>query len=80
MSKELVDNLNSFVENKHPGSVGIELERCEADIVTGGFTVTEDVVAGTGFLWAPVVVTLADWRCAAAMSAVRAGHAPMGYE
>ena len=27
------------------------------------------MVAGTGFLWAPVVITLADWLCAAAMSA-----------
>ena len=26
--------------------------------------VTEEVVAGTGFLWAPVVITLADWLCA----------------
>lgn len=35
----------------------------------GHLVVTEPVVAGTGFLWAPVVITLADWLCAAAMSA-----------
>jgi len=69
MSQQLVDQLNTFTANKHPGSVGIKLDRCEADVVTGGFTVTEPVVAGTGFLWAPVVITLADWLCAAAMSA-----------
>ena len=29
--------------------------------------VTNELVAGTGFLWAPVVVTLADWLCACGM-------------
>tara|TARA_R110002110_G_scaffold45692_2_gene138989 strand:+ start:3112 stop:3531 length:420 start_codon:yes stop_codon:yes gene_type:complete len=68
MSKERVDNLNAFARRKHPGSVGIELEICESDLVTGRMTVTEPVIAGTGFLWAPVVITLADWLCAAGMS------------
>ena len=27
-------------------------------------TVTHDLIAGTGFLWAPVVITLADALCA----------------
>lgn len=68
MSNERVDELNSFARTKHPGQVGITLDRCEADYVSGKFTVTEPVVAGTGFLWAPVVITLADWLCAAGMS------------
>ena len=68
MSKERVDSLNAFARHKHPGSVGIELEICESDLVTGRMTVTEPVIAGTGFLWAPVVITLADWLCAAGMS------------
>lgn len=68
MSKERVQSLNEFARRKHPGLVGIELEICEADLVTGKMTVTEPVVAGTGFLWAPVVITLADWLCAAGMS------------
>ena len=29
--------------------------------------VTRELVAGTGFLWAPVIVTLADWLCACGM-------------
>lgn len=68
MSQDRVQRLNEFARRKHPGLVGIELEICEADLVTGKMTVTEPVIAGTGFLWAPVVITLADWLCAAGMS------------
>ena len=69
MSQELVDQLNAFTADKHPGHVGVSLSICEPDRVEGSLVVTEPVVAGTGFLWAPVVITLADWLCAAAMSA-----------
>lgn len=68
MSQERVARLNEFARHKHPGLVGVELEICEAELVTGRMTVTEPVIAGTGFLWAPVVITLADWLCAAGMS------------
>lgn len=68
MSQERVARLNEFARHKHPGLVGVELEICEADLVTGKMIVTEPVIAGTGFLWAPVVITLADWLCAAGMS------------
>lgn len=59
--------LNEFASNKHPGMVGVEVLSCEADLVTGRMDVGEEVVAGTGYLWAPVVITLADWLCAAGM-------------
>jgi 1,4-dihydroxy-2-naphthoyl-CoA hydrolase len=62
---ERVSSLNTFAANKHPGLVGIEILSCTREEVTGQFVVTEPVVAGTGFLWAPVVITLADWLCAA---------------
>ena len=65
MSEERVRSLNEFASSKHPGHVGVEITRCEAEEVTGRLEVREDLVAGTGFLWAPVVVTLADWLCAA---------------
>jgi 1,4-dihydroxy-2-naphthoyl-CoA hydrolase len=68
MSDDLVASLNAFTANKHPGHVGVTLTQCEATRVEGRLTVTEAVVAGTGFLWAPVVITLADWLCAAGMS------------
>ncbi len=65
MSDERVAGLNEFARTKHPGMIGIEVLRCDADLVTGRLPVTEPVVAGTGFLWAPVVITLADWLCSA---------------
>jgi uncharacterized protein (TIGR00369 family) len=55
---------NAFAATKHPGLVGVEILSCSKEEVTGQFIVTEPVVAGTGFLWAPVVITLADWLCA----------------
>ena len=63
--EEKVANLNAFASTKHPGMVGIEILTCSKAEVTGHFTVSEPVVAGTGYLWAPVVITLADWLCAA---------------
>lgn len=68
MTDDYVERLNAFTANKHPGHVGVSLTYCDADRVEGQLTVTEPVIAGTGFLWAPVVITLADWLCAAGMS------------
>ncbi|NNL67279.1 MAG: PaaI family thioesterase [Myxococcales bacterium] len=65
MSQERVDSLNEFAREKHPGLVGVELLSCGPEEVTGRLDVRAELVAGTGFLWAPVVVTLADWLCAA---------------
>ena len=65
MSEERVASLNAFASKKHPGLVGVEILTCTAQEVTGQLVVREEVIAGTGFLWAPVVITLADWLCAA---------------
>jgi uncharacterized protein (TIGR00369 family) len=67
MSSEQVASLNEFAKDRHPGMVGVEILTCGADLVTGRLDVTHELVAGTGFLWAPVVLTLADWLCAAGM-------------
>ncbi|MBI1815450.1 MAG: PaaI family thioesterase [Deltaproteobacteria bacterium] len=67
MSTERVQHANDFAKDKHPGLVGVEILSCEADLVTGRLPVTAPLVAGTGFLWAPVVITLADWLCACGM-------------
>lgn len=64
MSAERVSELNDFASKKHPGLVGVEVLTCEPDGTTGRLPITEPLVAGTGFLWAPVVITLADWLCA----------------
>ncbi len=60
-----VARLNEFARPKHPGLVGVEILRCDREEVTGRLCVKAEVIAGTGFLWAPVVITLADWLCAA---------------
>jgi len=64
VSAERVQRMNEFARDRHPGLCGVEVLRCEADEVTGRLDVTRELVAGTGFLWAPVVITLADWLCA----------------
>lgn len=74
MSGERVAYLNDFAREKHPGLIGIEVLSCEPELVTGRLPVSEPLVAGTGFLWAPVVITLADWLCAAGIGA----HLPEG--
>jgi 1,4-dihydroxy-2-naphthoyl-CoA hydrolase len=74
MSSERVAYLNDFARHKHPGLVGVEVLSCEPGLVTGRLEVTEPLVAGTGFLWAPVVITLADWLCAAGIGP----HLPEG--
>jgi uncharacterized protein (TIGR00369 family) len=64
MSEDRVRRLNDFARDKHPGLCGVEVLACEPDVVRGRLDVRPDLVAGTGFLWAPVVITLADWLCA----------------
>ena len=65
--EQRVARLNEFARTRHPGLVGVEVLRCVADEVVGRLPVTAPLVAGNGFLWAPVVVTLADWLCACGM-------------
>jgi uncharacterized protein (TIGR00369 family) len=67
MSLDRVKRANDFARDRHPGLVGVEVLSCDADLVTGRLPVTRELVAGTGFLWAPVVITLADWLCAVGM-------------
>jgi uncharacterized protein (TIGR00369 family) len=44
--------------------LGIEIDEEDRDRLAGRFTVTHPLIAGTGYLWAPVVITLADALCA----------------
>jgi uncharacterized protein (TIGR00369 family) len=67
LTVDRVAYLNEFARDRHPGIVGIEILTCDADLVTGRLDVRHELVAGTGFLWAPVVITLADWLCACGM-------------
>ena len=67
MTDDRVAMLNDFAKDRHPGLVGIEVLSCEANLVTGRLPITHELVAGTGYLWAPVIITLADWLCACGM-------------
>lgn len=47
-----------------PGQLGCIFDHSASDLVLGHLQVTDNLIAGTGFLFAPAVVTLAD-TCAA---------------
>jgi uncharacterized protein (TIGR00369 family) len=48
--------------------LGITLDEDEDGPLSGRFTVTHALIAGTGYLWAPVVIALADALCAVGVS------------
>jgi len=64
MAQDDVDRLNGFGRDRLPGLLGLEILECEPTHVTGRLAVTRPLIAGTGFLWAPVVIALADTLCA----------------
>jgi uncharacterized protein (TIGR00369 family) len=68
-SAERARRANEFAKPKHPGIVGVTILSAAADDVVGRLDVTAELVAGTGFLWAPVVITLADWLCSVGIGA-----------
>ncbi len=64
MSSEVVERLNSFGSDRLPGLIGLEILTCTAARVTGRVPISPPLIAGTGFVWAPVVIALADTLCA----------------
>ncbi|HET9732056.1 MAG TPA: PaaI family thioesterase [Acidimicrobiales bacterium] len=74
MADERVQRLNEFGADKVPGLFGLEITRVDAEGAEGRLTVTPALIAGTGYVWAPVVVGLADILCAYAMN----DHLPEG--
>jgi len=64
MDDERARQLNEFGRDRLPGLLGLEILSCTAERVTGRIAVTPPLIAGTGFLWAPVVIALADTLCA----------------
>ena len=67
------DAVRSFNEEAPWGELprlfGLDVLEVERDRVRGRVAVTEQLIAGTGVLWAPVVVGLADALCAAGAGA-----------
>lgn len=56
--------MNEFFGPLVPGRMGCVFDHAAPDLVLGHIDVTENLIAGTGFLFAPAVVALAD-TCAA---------------
>ena len=56
--------MNEFFGPLVPGMLGCVYDSVEKDLVVGHIDVTENLIAGTGFLFAPAVIALAD-TCAA---------------
>jgi len=61
---ERVADLNAYFADRIPGMFGLEITKADAEGCEGRLTVTEPLIAGTGFLFAPVVVGVADILCA----------------
>ena len=53
-----------FFASRVPGQLGCIFDHSDAELVVGHIDVTENLIAGTGFLFAPAVIALAD-TCAA---------------
>jgi len=69
-----VASLNEFFRPKVPGMFGCEITSVSPERAEGRLTVTEALIAGTGFVFAPVVIGMADFLCAAAIGP----HLPEG--
>lgn len=54
---------------RFPSMIGLEVLEVERERIRGRLETNERLIAGTGFLWAPVVVGLADALCAAGTGA-----------
>ncbi len=58
------DRLNEFFGPLAPGLHGVVFDSAESHEVTGHIDVSGALIAGTGFLFAPAVISLADTLCA----------------
>ena len=56
--------MNEFFGPLVPGQMGCVFDHAGTDLVLGHIDVTENLIAGTGFLFAPAIIALAD-TCAA---------------
>jgi len=70
-----VDQLNAFFGPLAPGLHGVVFDEATDEHVVGHIDVTGPLIAGTGFLFAPAVISLADTLCAAGCG----NHTPEGH-
>lgn len=62
--KDPVGAANEFFGPLVPGMLGCEFTEVTKDEVAGRIHVTSKLIAGTGYLFAPAVIALADTLCA----------------
>lgn len=67
--------LNAFFGPLAPGLHGVVFDEATDERVVGHIDVTAALIAGTGFLFAPAVISLADTLCAAGCGQ----HIPEGH-
>jgi 1,4-dihydroxy-2-naphthoyl-CoA hydrolase len=61
---ERAERMNEFFGPKAPGLHGAVFDYAAPDEVRGHIEVTDALIAGTGFLFAPAIISLADTLCA----------------
>lgn len=59
------EQMNEFFGPLAPGLHGVVFDENETDRVVGHIDVVDNLIAGTGFLFAPAIISLADTLCAA---------------
>lgn len=59
------DDMNEFFAPLAPGLHGVAFDLVTPERVEGHIDVTAPLIAGTGYLFAPAVISLADTLCAA---------------
>lgn len=64
MSSDRVREMNEWMRSMAPGRHGVRLVDIDRELVVGQVDVDGSLIAGNGFLFAPVVVSLADFLCA----------------
>jgi 1,4-dihydroxy-2-naphthoyl-CoA hydrolase len=62
--KDPVGAANEFFGPLVPGKLGCEFTHVDKDLCVGRIKVTKDLIAGTGYLFAPAIIALADTLCA----------------
>jgi 1,4-dihydroxy-2-naphthoyl-CoA hydrolase len=60
MADDEVRRLNEFFSSRVPGILGVETVEITPERVVGHMDVTPPLIAGTGYLFAPAVIALAD--------------------
>ncbi|HEY6318102.1 MAG TPA: PaaI family thioesterase [Acidimicrobiia bacterium] len=71
MTDEQVQEMNEFFSPRVPGILGVETTDISPNQVVGKMDVSAPLIAGTGYLFAPAVVALADTLAAIGVGASR---------